>query len=416
MGHSSVTIAFRMLLAGALGVVGVSAAVAQHGGAPQHGQHGQQGGSAGPCISARRSDWNKGSEHGNFRRQDRRFFQQQVPNVQSSWFTRPYPYHLDFYKMKYGGSYAPYFGNLYGPPQVVTAPPYYGPYYGNWGLGAGGYENGSPAGVNGFNGFGGPPIEQHGLPPEGTIIEGPRETIVPNGQPAAQRMVKCCRHQFNDSHHDDTTSTTLYVVRFVVSVRVVVLKTELLAWRQVMKSPIVLTALRTAFCSRPSLVSYPPTSRRPGNRHRAGMRRRRGPPDPDVRAGGVMDVSYNYHTQGPNAVGRPPSPWYGWGFPGAIVSLGLVRRFALLSVDLLARRLLRQLLPIWVSVRVLRGGERGQGPDFAPCVGAPVFSCGTSLFWHWSIKWWDLVFSASGSVNSVTFWSAFCCLYLSFIW
>lgn len=38
-------------------------------------------------------------------------------------------------------------------------------------------------------------------------------------------------------------------------------------------------------------------------------------PDPDVRAGGVMDVSYNYHTQGPNAVGRPPSPWYGWGFP-----------------------------------------------------------------------------------------------------
>jgi hypothetical protein len=31
--------------------------------------------------------------------------------------------------MRYGGSYAPYFGNLYGPPQVVTAPPYYGPYY-----------------------------------------------------------------------------------------------------------------------------------------------------------------------------------------------------------------------------------------------------------------------------------------------
>jgi hypothetical protein len=35
--------------------------------------------------------------------------------------------------MRYGGSYAPYFGNLYGPPQVVTAPPYYGPYYGNFG-------------------------------------------------------------------------------------------------------------------------------------------------------------------------------------------------------------------------------------------------------------------------------------------
>ena len=35
--------------------------------------------------------------------------------------------------MRYGGSYAPYFGNLYGPPQIVTAPPYYGPYYGAFG-------------------------------------------------------------------------------------------------------------------------------------------------------------------------------------------------------------------------------------------------------------------------------------------
>jgi hypothetical protein len=32
-----------------------------------------------------------------------------------SYFTRPYPYHLDYYKMRYGGSYAPYYGNLYGP-------------------------------------------------------------------------------------------------------------------------------------------------------------------------------------------------------------------------------------------------------------------------------------------------------------
>jgi hypothetical protein len=32
------------------------------------------------------------------------------------WLQRPYPYHLDYYKMKYGGSYEPYFGNLYGPP------------------------------------------------------------------------------------------------------------------------------------------------------------------------------------------------------------------------------------------------------------------------------------------------------------
>lgn len=52
------------------------------------------------------------------------------PPVAAGWFQRPYPYHLDYYRMRYGGSYAPYFGNLYGPPQVVTAPPYYGPYVG----------------------------------------------------------------------------------------------------------------------------------------------------------------------------------------------------------------------------------------------------------------------------------------------
>jgi hypothetical protein len=58
-----------------------------------------------------------------------------APPVTSGWFQRPYPYHLDYYKMRYGGSYEPYFGNLYGPPQIVTAPPYYGPYYGNYGDG-----------------------------------------------------------------------------------------------------------------------------------------------------------------------------------------------------------------------------------------------------------------------------------------
>jgi hypothetical protein len=48
--------------------------------------------------------------------------------------------------MRYGGSYAPYFGNLYGPPQVVTAPPYYGQYYGGYDMPNGyvqpGYANG----------------------------------------------------------------------------------------------------------------------------------------------------------------------------------------------------------------------------------------------------------------------------------
>jgi hypothetical protein len=68
--------------------------------------------------------------YGHGRKFDARFIQ---PQVSSGWFQRPYPYHLDYYKMRYGGSYAPYFGNLYGPPQVVTAPPYYGPYYDGFG-------------------------------------------------------------------------------------------------------------------------------------------------------------------------------------------------------------------------------------------------------------------------------------------
>jgi hypothetical protein len=78
--------------------------------------------------------------HGNDRPAD-------VAQVNAGWFQRPYPYHLDYYRMRYGGSYAPYFGNLYGPPQVVTAPPYYGPYYG-------GYGNGYPYGYDSVGGYG----------------------------------------------------------------------------------------------------------------------------------------------------------------------------------------------------------------------------------------------------------------------
>jgi hypothetical protein len=87
----------------------------------------------------------------------------QPPQVNAGWFQRPYPYHLDYYKMRYGGSYAPYFGNLYGTPEVVTAPPYYGPYYGN--VGYGGYEGGPV-------GYGAPqyPI-QNGAPPNGPFSD-----------------------------------------------------------------------------------------------------------------------------------------------------------------------------------------------------------------------------------------------------
>jgi hypothetical protein len=46
-----------------------------------------------------------------------------------AWFQRPYPYHLDFYRMRYGGTYEPYFGGSpYGPPPIIVTPTYgYGP-------------------------------------------------------------------------------------------------------------------------------------------------------------------------------------------------------------------------------------------------------------------------------------------------
>jgi hypothetical protein len=86
--------------------------------------------------------------------------------VTAGWFQRPYPYHLDYYRMRYGGSYAPYFGNLYGPPQVVTAPPYYGPYYGGFGY---------PIGT-GFNGT-------YGEAPAPVVTNGSMdEAPMPGGQ------------------------------------------------------------------------------------------------------------------------------------------------------------------------------------------------------------------------------------------
>lgn len=54
----------------------------------------------------------------------------QGPAVTAGTFQRPYPYHLDYYRQRYGGSYAPYFGNLYGPPNVVLGAAPYGYGYG----------------------------------------------------------------------------------------------------------------------------------------------------------------------------------------------------------------------------------------------------------------------------------------------
>ena len=119
----------------------------------------------------------EGRHGGKFRGHDNRRSHWQQPQVNAGWFQRPYPYHLDYYKMRYGGSYAPYFGNLYGTPEVVTAPPYYGPYYGGYG----GYEGGQP----GYGGYGAPnPTFQNGVAPNGPFSDDPAQQTPPaaNGE------------------------------------------------------------------------------------------------------------------------------------------------------------------------------------------------------------------------------------------
>jgi hypothetical protein len=79
----------------------------------------------------------KGTFAGQGHDKHRDFRHQRMPQFSSQTsagsFQRPYPYHLDYYRAKWGGSYAPYFGNLYGPPNY--------------------FINGVPF-VNGFGGFG----------------------------------------------------------------------------------------------------------------------------------------------------------------------------------------------------------------------------------------------------------------------
>ena len=104
-----------------------------------------------------------------------------TPQVSGSWFQRPYPYHLDYYKMRYGGSYAPYFGNLYGTPfgtpQVVNNGNVWAPGAGGWGP-----ESGAPApGVEWSGG------EPYAYPPGaamGQAVQGANTNNQATGQPS----------------------------------------------------------------------------------------------------------------------------------------------------------------------------------------------------------------------------------------
>jgi hypothetical protein len=87
--------------------------------------------------------------------------------------------------MRYGGSYAPYFGNLYGPPNVVLAAPYYGGYgYGGYGYGGyGPYAGGNGSPQNAY--------PQYAYPPPGSFggCESEAATVGPPiGYPAGPAL------------------------------------------------------------------------------------------------------------------------------------------------------------------------------------------------------------------------------------
>src|SRR5690606_9934101 len=129
MNRSAAMRVQRVLALLAIGLVGAAFAGAQgyqrsrpwHGEPFQGGYHasGTYGGHHGPKGSGHSPHGLGGGHH-------------QGGYVAGSYFQRPYPYHLDYYRLRYGGSYAPYFGNQYGVPQVVA--PYYAypPYVYGW--------------------------------------------------------------------------------------------------------------------------------------------------------------------------------------------------------------------------------------------------------------------------------------------
>jgi hypothetical protein len=98
------------------------------------------GGAAAPTYQRKGTYAGNGKDH---HRDWRRPMQQYSSQTSAGSFQRPYPFHLDYYRAKWGGSYAPYFGNLYGPPNYFfNGTPFFGGF-------------GAYSGYNGFNGFNG---------------------------------------------------------------------------------------------------------------------------------------------------------------------------------------------------------------------------------------------------------------------
>jgi hypothetical protein len=128
------------------------------GGGPNNGGPGGGPGN-GEGWGNQSGNWNNGGNNRNGRdRRGRRngFFPQQ--QFSANYFTRPYPYHLDYYRMRWGGSYAPYYGNLYGPSNSFYPSQYNGDYGPNYnGQNDAGQNNPGPNDVGADPNAGPPP-------------------------------------------------------------------------------------------------------------------------------------------------------------------------------------------------------------------------------------------------------------------
>ena len=143
---------------------------------PVRAQSGES--AAGPMYQRKGTFAGHGQNHGGDWR--RRPMPQFSSRTSAGSFQRPYPYHLDYYRAKWGGSYAPYFGNLYGPPNFIfPGTPFFGgfgPFAGFNGFNGingfqGGFNGGFNGGFGGFGGFGAPGFE--GGPNWGGAPDGP---------------------------------------------------------------------------------------------------------------------------------------------------------------------------------------------------------------------------------------------------
>jgi hypothetical protein len=114
-----------LVFVGALGVL-LGRGVATNAQPPRGGNGGPPNGQS-PVYQRQSIDWSRGDRD---RRRDdfRQSGQYAYPQVNSGWFQRPYPTHLDYFRLRSGEVPPRYYGDWYG----MT--------YGSWGQGVGGWS------------------------------------------------------------------------------------------------------------------------------------------------------------------------------------------------------------------------------------------------------------------------------------